>query len=683
MAKRQTKVDKILNGVGDSTSSSMQWWSAPEGSAGAMVSAVVRHIRQRTIWRREGDRLHAEMYAGGSGAAGMVLNARTAYDYEPSAMPRNVCRQAVDTLCAKVAKHRPLPQCLTSRGNWKQQKRARKMTQFLEGCFYQTKIFEKWAPGWVRDAGVFGRGVLKVDRCGKKIGVERVHPWELLTDDWDARYGDPRSIYHVRTVDVGVALALFGDTEEKRLQILDSAGSAPSDEWDWQGEVDATVSRVRIAEAWHLCPHEEEHEDVEADGEDHECGGRHVITILGGCELSNEPWAETLFPFAVLNYSEPLAGYWGIGVCELLEGWQLAINEQFGKVQEGHHMLGGGMIFTELGSDIVDTDWTNGNVPIVKYKNTPPTVQSFAPVHPAVYQRERDMPQDALGEVGLTMTSTQGQKQPGINSGVAINAMDDIEDERHIIFGRAYEAACLTLARLFLRCAANIADDPEYGEMSVSVPMKKGLLPLKWADVSLDDFQLRVFPTSMLPQQLGARLEKLKMLFDAQLIDRQTFLQQLDAPDLSAEMDLETADRLNIDEKLEAMLDAEGQKQVDKAADQATPSAYQNFRWAQKRAQQRLNDAETEGADQINLDALREFIAECKTLIDEDEAKNAPPMPLPPPGAPPAMPGMPQDMGAAPMGPGPAMPPPGAPPPGMMPPPGPPGPPPQMPMGTA
>jgi len=275
----------------------------------------------------------------------MVLNARVAYRYEPSAMPRNVCKQAVDTLCAKVAKHRPLPQCLTSRGNWKQQKRARKMTQFLEGCFYQTKVFEKYSAGWVRDAGVFGRGVLKVDRCGKKIGVERVHPWELLTDDWDARYGDPRSIYHVRTLDVGVAMALFGDTEEKRQSIADSAGSAPSDEWDWQGEVDATVSRVRIAEAWHLCPHEEEHEDTSSTEQKHDCGGRHVITVLGGEELLNEEWKETLFPFAVLNYSEPLAGYWGIGVCEILEGWQLAINEQFGKVQEGHHMLGGGMIF--------------------------------------------------------------------------------------------------------------------------------------------------------------------------------------------------------------------------------------------------------------------------------------------------------------------------------------------------
>lgn len=676
---RQTKADKVLRG--DNAGSrqqpyaSMQWWSCEEGMAGPMVSSVVRHIRERTVWRRESDLLHAEMYGGGASMAGLAVDARMIGRYEPSALPRNVARQAVDTLCAKVAKHRPLPQCLTSRGNWKQQKRARKMTQFLEGCFYQTKVFEKHAPTWVRDAGIFGRGILKVFRHGKQICVERVHPWELLCDDWDARYGDPRSLYHIRTLDIGVALELFGDTPERRESIITAAGSAPSDEWDWQGEVDATVSRVRIAEAWHLCPNEEAHGDTVKVK--HECGGRHVVTVLGGTvELQNDEWGESLFPFAILNYAEPLAGYWGIGVCEMLEGWQLAINEQFAKVQEGHHMLGGTMLLVPNGSDVVDSHLSNGNVNIIHHKpGMPPQAFQPAPIHPAVYQRERDMPQDALGEVGLSMMSTQGQKQPGITSGVAINAVDDIEDERHIVFGRMYEAANLVLARLFIRMASQIAD--EFGELAVQVPLKKGLLKLSWKEVSLNDFQLRVFPTSMLPQQLGARLEKLKMLFDAQLIDRQTFLQQLDAPDLSAEMDLETADRLNIDEKLESILDAEGQKQVDKAANQATPSAYQNFRWASKRAQQRLNEAEIDGADEINLDAMREFIAECQTLADEEDAKSAPPGPTGLGGGP--MP--PPDAGMAPAGP-----------PGMMPPPGPPmpaGPPmpppggPPMPMGNA
>lgn len=674
-SKRQTRVDAILNGPERTTN--MQWWAASDEDAGRMVATVVWHIRQRTIWRREADDLHAVMYAGGPGAAGMNLSGGRTWRYMPATMPRNVCRQAVDTLCAKVAKHRPLPQCLTSRGNWKQQKRARKMTQFLEGCFYGAQVYEKHAPTWVRDAGVYGRGILKAFRTGKKIRVERVHPWELLTDDWDARYGEPRCLYHVRTIDVGVALAEYGDTEELQEAILTSAGAAPNDEWEWQGETDSTVNRVRVVEAWHLCDDEEAHSDTKPV--EHHCTGRHVTSILGGCTLDSKEWGETQFPFAILNYSEPLAGYWGIGVAEMLEGWQLAINDQFEKVQEGHHMLGGGIIFNPIGSDTPDTSFHNGGIAIVNHNpGLKPTFETPAPINPAVYQRERDMPQDALGEIGLSMMSTQGMKAPGINSGVAINAMDDIEDERHVVFGRRYEAANLQLARLFIRLAAQIAED--CGELAVQVPMKTGLLKLKWSEVSLNDFQLRVFPTSMLPQQLGARLEKLKMLFDAQLIDKQTFMQQLDAPDMSAEMDLETADRLAIDESLEAICDAEGQKEVEVAAEQATPSAYIDYHWGQKRAQQRVNMGRVEGIEEINLDALRQYAAMCQTLIDEEAGKTpdmmgaatgvadplgaAPPQGMaPPPGMPP-------------------MPPPGMPGPEMMPPPMPGGPPP-MPMGVA
>ncbi|WP_394825036.1 hypothetical protein [Pendulispora albinea] len=656
MAKRRIRVDEVLH-ESQRGGATMNWWTAPEGEQGPMVATVVSHIQQRYGWRRESDLLHAEMYGGGSSAAGMASSASRRY--VPSALPRNVCRQAVDTIRAKTAKHRPLPQCLTSRGSWKEQKRARKMTQFLEGVFYQAKVFETHSKNWVRDAAVFGRGVLKAFRTGSKIRVERVHPWELLCDDWDARYGEPRSLYHVRSIDAGVAAEMFADDEEKVAAIYTSAGASRADEWDWQGDVDTTVSRVRIAEAWHLCANEEAHSGTESV--EHRCTGRHVITLLDASkELLSEPWGETEFPFAILNFDDPITGFWGVGLCEMLEGWQYAINKQFSKIQDSHDMLGGGMILKPLGADIVDTSFTNGVVPIVTYKaNSPPMFVTPAPVHPQVYQRDREMPQDALGEVGLTPTSTQGMKQPGITSGIAIQTLDDIEDERHVIFGRAYEAACLQLARIFLRLAAQIAADPDYGEMTISVPMRDGLLKLSWKDVSLNDFMLRVFPTSLLPQQLGARLQKLRELFDAQIIDRQTFLQQLDAPDLGAELDLETADRLNIDEKLELILDAEGQREVDVAKSKALPSAYQDFRWAQRRAQQRLNQAETHGVDEYNLDALREFIAECEALIENDNAKQVPtgppemsaPMPPPPGvGGPPMPPGPPMGEPPMPMG---------------------------------
>lgn len=621
-----------------SSTASMQWW--PEdldlNEVGGRVSAVVEHIRNRSRWRRDQDLLHATMYGGDTTAAGMVLDNSSMYSYAPSTVPRNVTRQAVETLKAKVAKHRPLPQVLTDRGNWKQQKRARKATQFLEGRFIKTKFFERHVPKWVGDAGIFGRGILRPFRRGSKIFVERVHPWEVLVDDWDARYGEPRSCYQVRTVDIGVAVAMFAaDDEELARRIASAADGGSGDEWDWRGTIDSSVSRVRLVASYHLCDNEEAHED----DEDHECTGRQAISLAGGEALVVEPWKYLKFPFVVLNYLDPITGYWGTGLAEILEPWQMAITEQFEKVQEGHRMLGGGMIFAQKGSDVNPADFTNTSVPIIEYTGAAPTVETFPPVHPSVYQRERDLPQDALGEVGLTMTSVQGQKQPGVDSGIGIQTLDDIEDERHIIFGRAYEAGCVEMAEWFIELEREIAE--EKGESAVSVPMKGGLLPLKWADVSLEDFQLRVFPTSILPQQLDQKLKFLNYLFDKQLIDRSMFMQLLGGPDAQMELDVETSDRLAIDEQIEAVLDAETAKALDDAMTQATPSAFVDLAWYQKRAQQRYNAARIQGCEEANLQGMRDIMSMC----DAEISKMNPPAP---PGPPPGPPGPQAPMGGAP-----------------------------------
>jgi hypothetical protein len=82
------------------------------------------------------------------------------YTYGPCVLPYNIARSATDTLVAKIAQHRPLPQVLTQKGNWRQQKRAKKLTQFIEGEFYRQRFFETHARKFIRDALVFGRGIL-------------------------------------------------------------------------------------------------------------------------------------------------------------------------------------------------------------------------------------------------------------------------------------------------------------------------------------------------------------------------------------------------------------------------------------------------------------------------------------------------------------------------------------------
>lgn len=622
------------------TPTSARWETEAKDQVHVTLAAVFRTVRDETAWRVDADEYHAGLYCS-SDRPGIRGASRRGYEYGPSTLPYNVCRSATDTLTAKIAKHRPLPQVLTQRGSWRNQKRARKQTQFLEGEFYRQRVYEKHAPRIVRDAGIFGRGALKIWTEGKSIRTERTHVWELYVDEWDARYGDPRNLYHCRSMDKGVLLERFGRTEAGGVRksikdALDSAGRLAfiDDRWDDRGGM--TVDRVDIIEAWHL-PSGEDAKD-----------GRHVV-VVEGATLLDEPWEYSYFPFAVLNYSDPVVGWQGHGLIEQAEGYQYEINLASEKSSEQHQMSGVGILVPD-NAKIHDQQIRNGITQIHHKAGGQPSVFQMDLVNEHTRQRPRELTQDALNDMGMSQMSVQSSKPAGVTAAIALQTLDDIETERFMLFGRAYEAWNLEVARQFIDCAKAIA--AKYGDMAVSVPMKGGMVDLSWNDVVVEGAELKIQPTSLLPQQLGARLEKLKDMWNTGLLDRAAFLRHLDAPDLQAELDLETADQLLVDEILEAMGEAE---EDEGEAAYRPPSAYQQLEdpaqpgkpgWALKRCQQRLNRGLLDGMPEFNADLLRRYLKDGGDLL----AKMRPPPPpvpaappgiVPPPGAAPPPPDLP------------------------------------------
>lgn len=604
---------------------SARWHLEEKDQVHETLAQVWRVVRDNGTWRTDADIYHAGLYGGG--AASMTLRQvdMTGYSYGGAAMPHNVCRGAVDTLVAKVAKHRPLPQVLTNRGDWRAKKRGKKLTQLIEGAFYSLRIFETWARKVVRDACIFGRGAMYFWREGKRLRAERVHVWELFVDAWDAHYGEPRNLYRVRSADRGVLFERFAKLLAPLFRLalgeaLESAtGTSLLD--DSETETSPSVDRVDVVEAWHLCDDENAHVDP-GHTEEHECTGRHVVCVAGAT-LIDEPWERTTFPIPILSYNEPLTGVFGQGLVEQLEGFQTSINYSTERLEEMYRQSGVS-IFTPTGAQIVDAELRNGVGNLVTHGPAgKPEVYHFDLVNEHMRQRPRELREDALNDAGLSEMSVQSQKPAGIESGIALQTLDDIESERFIIFGRQYEAWCLEVSRQIIDCIRDIVK--EFGDFSAAVPIKGGMLPLNWKDVYVDGFELRIFPAALLPSQPAARMQRLVELFDKGIVDRSTFLRELGAPDLAAELDTETADKLNVDERIEFMLDSEEEDGQEKAYKPPTP--YQDLVWAAKRCQQRLNQAETDGAPEFNLALLRDFIDDCEELIGrQDPANDAPPM---------------------------------------------------------
>lgn len=642
--------------------SNARWYEAEDGTVYQSLVPLIDYLDTTQSRDTEAIDLHEWMYAGldvGSEDASDIDNAEK---YEPSTISRNIARSAVDTYVAKVFRHRPLPEVIANKGDWKALRRARKMTQLVEGQFDRDKIFKKWARLIGRDAGKTGRGILKIDLeklDSKCIRCERIKPRELRVDRADAKYGAPRNIYLVRDIDAGVLKRAFGDEAKTpdgepldMATVIDTAAAKWTSERQTV-EQQSTVSRVRVVEAWHLCDDEEAHELKE----EHECTGRHTVSIMGA-DLVDEDWPFDRFPFAILNFDEPDDGYFGVGLCERLEGYQLEQALMSKKVSDSHYYAGGGIIWLGPGSaELVEEDFTNSVWKVLRGGTQAPTFLNPEPLHPATYQYHRDLRGDAFADIGLNEMAAGGQTPMG-ESGIAKRVTDEVQDVRLGMQGYQYAQWCVDVAELQLMWIQHIAKT--HGNYEVDVPLKGGVLPLTWKDVAIDNFILRVHPSALMRTTPSGLRQTAQELFNANQIDGFTFMRMIDQPDIEGEIDVLLASRMRVDEEIEAMLDAEDPS--DPAA-YRPPSPYStDLEWSKRRCIDRLAQADMQGCPEENLELLRDRILD--TLALEERIAGAPlggPMmppgggpppaamggqPVPPaqlpPGAPPGPPGIPQ-----------------------------------------
>jgi hypothetical protein len=396
---------------------------------------------------------------------------------------------------------------------------------------------------------------------------------------------------------------------------------------------------VELVEAWYRC------RDHDPDDKDHECSGKHVI-ICEGCTLFEEPWEHDYFPFAWLFYDTPNTGFFGSGMVQTLEGYQSSINDSNCKLAEQYEMSGT-MVVLRDGSGVFKSDVTNG-IRVVHARPGPyaPEVVQLDLVNEHTRQRPPELVERALNATGVSQMAAQSQKPAGIESGIALQTLDDVETQRHIVFGRRFETWCMDVARLLIECVKKIAK--EHGDYAVKVPLKGEYLDLSWKDVEIDGFQLHLQSVGNLYMSFAGKLEKLKTLFEMGAIDRGTFMRHMDAGDVQSEIDLETADKLLVDEIIESMMDAKSKD--DAEAKYVDPYGDLPLAWAIRRTHQKKLQAQMDGAPKYVLDLLGRSRDDLAYLEAKGNAANTngvgggPPPPAPPP---PPDGGIPMDPGMA------------------------------------
>lgn len=489
------------------------WWEEENSDTAAKVlfqvlnqwdktsSLQAQNIRNMRLYsNREVSALSIASYITG---AGVTPDANINAPGQSSRISINVVKSCVDTLVAKIAKNKIKVQFLTSGGTLEQQTRGKKLTKFMFGHLQDTGATELYKLAF-RDALIFGTGFVKTIREDGKIRKERIFPDEIMVDPADSYYGCPRTMYQRRFIPKATVISQFPERAAD-IECLKTADL-------FRG--DAVEPMLIVAEAWRLPSNEQE--------------GRRMLAV-DGVSLVDEEWEHDYFPFAIIRYNEPQLGFWGVSLPEEISGIQLEINRVTRHIQECQRLISFPRIFHEVTSKFNPAHFVNGIGTFIPFSGQMPVVNTPQAVGVEVYNWLDNMIRRAYEITGISQLSASSHKPAGLDSGKALMVYNDIESERFVLLGQAFEKFivddCMRSAMLF-----------KDGDIVSATTKFDGLKKLRWGDIKMphDEYVMQTFPVSSLPNTPAAKLQMVTELKNEGYVQPEEAAELLDYPDLDA-----------------------------------------------------------------------------------------------------------------------------------------------------
>jgi hypothetical protein len=503
-----------------------QWWLAKDDiELCAQVLSTTAFLKNYHSARIRQASLYSRLYSG-KPLYNYLASTSTLDNSQQMPMGRptaNVVYQCADTLTSMITQDKPQPVFLTDGGDYKEQKIAKEMNDFIMGEFYRCETYKKGAQIF-RDCTILADGLIKLVRKDDKICHERTIATELLVDFNDAYYGDPRGLIHTKMCDRGILANELPEAESKIM--IAQGGTVDSS----PQSTDTVTDQLIVSEAWHL-PSGEKSKD-----------GRHVIICSEGV-LLDEPWDHPFFPFEKLGYNENTVGWFSQGLAEILFPTQMEIYKMLIIASQCIEMTGVPKIVISELSKVLETAFNNNISTIIKTKTMAEAPVFINPTsnNPEIYQYIDWLIANAKNMSGLSDQSTSGEVTRGVESGEAQRTQQDIQAQRFAALQRRYQSFYVGLAYKHIAMCADVAK--ETGSYSTVYPGRDGTreveLPKMMKELK-NTYIVKCFDESSLPKDPVGRQSKLSEMLAAGEITIQEFRRMSRFPDL------EQSDRLAV-----------------------------------------------------------------------------------------------------------------------------------------
>lgn len=397
----------------------------------------------------------------------------------------NVIKSVIDSLVSKLSNQKVRPYFNPINGTWRTKKIVRDVQQYFDILFDNQKVNQKVSDAF-RDACIMGRGHILVNPFTKSIDV--VSPHCIATLQSEERYGGARHAivrylnFPVTSLkDYGITidtnntkctLSMYFDTIEKKAAVI----------------VNSTIRK-----------------EIEYD---HDC-----------------------LPFITIYYNKPVFGNNTVSIVQELDGIQTQIDFINSQISAATQVTPINQTFVIEGSNLTPKDLTNkaGTVYGIKMPpgvNAPPVV-SVAPrmFDPQWQQLLEYYIKQAYEIIGISQLSSMSKKPSGLDSGIALQTMEDIESDRFETQVTHYVQAFVDLARTIIE----ILDDNDN-----ILPDSLNTSSLKWKDVKeqSDLFKIQYSAATQLSKDPAEKIKQIMQLTQTGLITPDKVSRFLDMPDL-------------------------------------------------------------------------------------------------------------------------------------------------------
>lgn len=401
----------------------------------------------------------------------------------------NIIKSCIDTLTSKIAQSKVRPFFNTQNGTFKDIQTVKQAQAFFD-LYYDLQNVNKKVSEAFRDSAIFEKGCIYIDEVTKEI--VKALPWQVYIRPAEVTYGKITRVYYER--------------KDYPTTLLDNK----------------LVTKAKA-----------ENCDYVVYGIYYDTFNHIKAILINNQVVDTSTYTPSKVPFIFLHYCSPIVGDTSQSVVDMLNSIQLEIDNLMMKIKDASQLNPALTFCVPKGSSVKTSQLNNRVGQILEYNATPNmtgspvTVATPAFIDGQYMQLVEELKQSAYELVGISQLSAMSTKPTGLNSGVALSTMENIESDR-------FETQLNQVIRAYVDIAKTCIE--VFPEEDTILPEDNQRLSIKWKDIVEESNKMVVqfSAADSLSKDPSTKLQQLQMLAQTGIIPQTRIAQFMELPDIQS-----------------------------------------------------------------------------------------------------------------------------------------------------